>query len=334
MSDSLEVFMEDISLLPGWILRNLSLMREIDLKGTETLNKLEEKRSSYLKEIKSIDKSDMGVYNNNKLSEIKNLQKEIRALLREKLAISDQSIHFIRYDGDILRKYFEQLGETLVDNNVGIDHSNGTNYPGRISISDNYQIKNTNKTALSTEINLFSLNGTTSDRGIDCFSGNSSSNSRVVKSQPDNLAGSNSLSQLTVFNNEYPNKSKKRKTSLSNTLSTSNTELLPKSPKNLSIEFPKIKSKAIHLVEKNNANFQACSICGGSELPNNRIVNCDSCSDNVHSSCLWVTDPNLCKGCFKKESVQLKSNYEIGYLVNINTPKSDQAKTSKISKKK
>ncbi|KAH8740965.1 hypothetical protein FG386_002511 [Cryptosporidium ryanae] len=335
MSDSLELFMEDISLLPGWILRNLSLMREIDLKGSEAQSKLDEKKTSYLKEIEHLDQPDMEISYESKLNEIKNLQKEIRSLLKEKLAISDQSIHFIRYDGEILRKYFEQLGETLTENSTGVDHNNGSNYSGRISISDNCRLKNTNRTAVNTEVNLFSFNGISSDRINDSFTGNSLNNSKFTKSQYNNLVGNNSFQQLTIFNSEYFNKSKKRKTSTTNNIATKNTEITSKSPKNSLVEFQKAKSKSNNLIERKCADFQICSICEGSESSNNKILSCGSCSENLHFSCLWTKDPNLCKECSKKQSIPIKGNYEIGYLLNnANTTKSDQTKTSKTSKKK
>ncbi|KAH8581784.1 uncharacterized protein ELE39_001914 [Cryptosporidium sp. chipmunk genotype I] len=336
MSELHEIFMEDISLLPGWILRNLSLMREIDKKSNDIQITLEEKRSKYLKELSKItDTSSQNIdknISNFKIDEINELQKELKALLKEKIAISDQSVHYIRYDGEILKKHYEQLRESFAENCMNDNESSlSNNYSGRASLQGQVNFKNSSfGNAINNIANNPNAHESSTCRNSTSEAGNSSNNW-------------NNESQNGDQNIEFPNKpsfvhdsnsrvSKRRRSSTAAHFKD-NFDQITKNPNDFAQKSNCLKTDKSNSL--NDSKNKLCSTCEGIELINNRFVQCEYCSNNMHITCSWLNNPYICRKCCKINSVKPLITYDIEYSVPlINTPKSDNTKISKGSRKK
>ncbi|KAF7457883.1 Inhibitor of growth proteins N-terminal histone-binding family protein [Cryptosporidium felis] len=338
MSDSHELIMDDISLLPGWILRNLSLMREVDKKADDIRIKLENKRSKYLEfsgnaEIKASNSKEST--NLNQLCEINDLQKELKALLKEKIAISDQSIHYIRYDGEILRKNYEQLRESLTENYLNNNEpcTAPSNYSGRINLPNQIHLKNSNTSNI--------LHNLTQNPNVNV----NDSCDLIPASNENNTTWSSNLQPMesnrcnsphkTSFGQENPNRQSKRRRSSTSVFIKDTIEHASRGSNNTTDISANLNlNKHDISSEKLNKKSDLCSLCGGSELPNNKIVNCSSCSNSLHTTCCWVISPSMCRTCCKRSSIKLTCTYDIEYYTShLNTPKSEN-KVSKNSRKK
>ncbi|KAL3129424.1 Inhibitor of growth proteins N-terminal histone-binding family protein [Cryptosporidium hominis] len=336
MSESHEIFMEDISLLPGWILRNLSLMREIDKKSNDLQITLEEKRGKYLKELskvanpesQNIDK-DVNIF---KIDEINELQRELKALLKEKIAISDQSVHYIRYDGEILKKHYEQLRESFTENFMNNNDSGSSNsYSGRTSLQGQINFKNPgSNNTINNIANNFNGNELNTCRNSISEAYNSNDNCNNESHNGDkNIESHNKPS----FAHESISRASKRRRSSTATHIKDTFDQITKKPNAFVGTSSSQKSDQNNL--SNDNQNQLCSICEGIELINNKFVKCEYCSNNMHITCSWSSNPFLCRKCCKKSSVQPSITYDIEYSASlINTPKSDNTKISKGSRKK
>ncbi|KAK9173917.1 Inhibitor of growth proteins N-terminal histone-binding family protein [Cryptosporidium meleagridis] len=328
MSDPHEIFMEDISLLPGWILRNLSLMREIDKKSNDLQIILEEKRDKYLKELSKVAHLDSQNIDKNvsilKIDEINELQKELKALLKEKIAISDQSVHYIRYDGEILKKHYEQLRESLTENFMNNSDSGSSNsYSGRSSFQGQINFKNPGS-------NNFS--GNESNTGRNSISETCNSNDNW-NNESQNRDKNVELHNKPSFAHESTSRASKRRRSSATTQIKDTFDHITKKPNSFVDTSSGQKTDQTNLSDDNQN--QLCSICEGIELANNKFVKCEHCSNNMHVTCSWSSNPILCRKCCKKSSVQPSITYDIEYSASlINTPKSENNKISKGSRKK
>lgn len=335
MSESNEVFMEDISLLPGWILRNLSLMREIDKKSNEIQTILEERRSKYLKELskkvsfrtQDIDE-DTTIH---QIDEINELQKELKVLLKEKIAISDQSIHFIRYDGEILKKHYEQLRESFAENYLSNNEcGSASNYSGRPSFQGQINFKSSTTGGIMRNMaSNHSINDAFMSRNSISTTGHSNSNWNSESHSGEPNIGSPNKSS---FSFESSNRPSKRRRSSTATHPKDTFEQATKSPNASADVSNDSKAGKSNL---SNDNKKLCSVCEGTELMNNKLVQCNSCSNHIHITCSWTNEPHICRDCCKKRSIQPPSAYDLEYSIShMNTPKSDTTKVSKGSRKK
>ncbi|KAJ1607341.1 hypothetical protein OJ253_2405 [Cryptosporidium canis] len=335
MSEPSEVFMEDISLLPGWILRNLSLMREIDKKSNDIQIILLEKRNKYLKELskrtsltpQSIDEDS----NIPLIDEINELQKELKALLKEKIAISDQSVHYIRYDGEILKKHYEQLRELFAENYLNNNESgSSSNYSGRPSLQSQMNFKNSN--AGSVLRNMANPNTNDTFIGRNSIASNSGLNTNWNSESHSGELNTGSPKKSSFAFESNNRLSKRRRSSAS--AQTKDTHEQVTKGSNASIDTSN-DSKTSKLNLSGDGKKRLCSICEGTELMNNKLVQCNSCSNFIHTTCSWTNKPYYCRECCRKRSIQPPSTYDIEYSIShINTPKSESNKISKGSRKK
>lgn len=335
MSESNEVFMEDISLLPGWILRNLSLMREIDRKSNDIQIILEEKRSKYLNKLsKKVNFSSQNIeedINVPQIDEINELQKELKVLLKEKIAISDQSVHFIRYDGEILKKHYEQLRESLAESYLNNNECSSTsNYSGRPSFQNQINFKNSNAgSILRNMANNHNINDAFMSRNSISTAGDSNNNWNSESHPGEPNIGSPNKSSFSFESSSRPSK-RRRSSAIIHAKDT--LEQVTKAI-NTSVDISNdTKASKSNL---SNDDKRLCSICEGTELINNKLVQCNSCSNHIHITCSWTNEPYICRDCCKKCSIQPSSAYDIEYSIShMNTPKSDSTKISKSSRKK
>ncbi|OII71740.1 uncharacterized protein cubi_00547 [Cryptosporidium ubiquitum] len=335
MSDSHEIFMEDISLLPGWILRNLSLMREIDKKSNDIQITLKERRNKYLDDLcKRADLNSQNIDEDAKISkinEINELQRELRALLKEKIAISDQSVHYIRYDGEILKKHYEQLRESLAENYMNNNESNSSsNYSGRVSFQGQVNFRNSSTgNAIHNIANDLNNHDSHTNRNSISAAGNSNHWNDESQTEEQNSGPTNKSS----FTNDSSNRASKRRRSSNTTHVKDAVDQISKSINNHVDTSNDLKTD--QLTSLNNNKNKLCSTCEGIELISNKFVQCEYCLNQIHITCSWSNDPYLCRKCCKKRSVQPSSTYDIEYSVSLlNTPKSDSTKISKSSRKK
>ncbi|EEA06639.1 uncharacterized protein CMU_013140 [Cryptosporidium muris RN66] len=358
MSESLEQFMEDISLLSGWILRNLSLMREVDKKSNDLGKKLEEKCKIYLETtIQPEASGDTPCSNENddpRLLEILEMQREQKRLLKEKIAISDQSLHFIRHDGEILKRHYELLRETLTEDLINNDNDSiVTNNSGRLSAPSGSMFKNTSNKHNNTVSSLSGSNLVKRDSsmlsGNNSAFGNSTWSSSRVQSTDIHL---NPYSTSPGNINDISNKaSRKRRASTPvlnsylGTCDTTNNNTIQLELQDTS-QNEKEEQDLVTSKEQLNTNV-LCTICGGPEILNcnNLITACSSCNCLIHTTCCWSLKPLLCRKCYKANSMNPSNDGTYNILgisssiedtisaINGNS-RSENIKTVKNSRKK